>query len=64
MERQISRRSFLKTGAIALGTVALCDFKGIGSAVAAAREQIPGILYQGYQCQRIAENLFQNQSRI
>lgn len=35
MERQISRRSFLKNSAIALGTVAVCDFTGIGSAVAA-----------------------------
>jgi len=25
MERQISRRRFLKTGAVALGTVAVCD---------------------------------------
>ena len=39
MEKQISRRSFLKTGAIALGTVAVCGFKGIGSAVAAAQNK-------------------------
>ena len=32
---QISRRSFLKTGAVALGTVAVCGCKGIGGAVAA-----------------------------
>jgi hypothetical protein len=32
MEKQISRRSFLKKSAIALGTIAICDFKGIGSA--------------------------------
>jgi 4-oxalocrotonate tautomerase len=32
MEKQISRRSLLKKSAIALGTVAVCDFKGIGSA--------------------------------
>ena len=35
MEMQISRRSFLKTGAVALGTVAVCGCKGIGGAVAA-----------------------------
>jgi hypothetical protein len=35
MERPISRRSFLKKSAIVLGTVAVCDFKGIGSVVAA-----------------------------
>ncbi len=28
MERQFSRRSFLKTSAIALGTVAICDWSG------------------------------------
>ncbi|ABQ28511.1 twin-arginine translocation signal domain-containing protein [Geotalea uraniireducens] len=39
MEKQISRRSFLKTSAIALGTVAVCDFKGIGSAVAAGQSK-------------------------
>jgi hypothetical protein len=32
MEKQISRRSFLKKGAIALSTVAVCDFEGIGGA--------------------------------
>jgi 4-oxalocrotonate tautomerase len=37
MERPISRRSFLKKTAIALGTVAVCDFKDIGSA-----EQVSG----------------------
>jgi len=37
MERQISRRSFLKKSAIALGTVAVGDLKGIGSA-----EQVGG----------------------
>ena len=35
MERQISRRSFLKKSAIALGIVAVCDLKGIGGAVSA-----------------------------
>lgn len=35
METKISRHSFLETGAVALGTVAVCDFKGVGSAVAA-----------------------------
>jgi 4-oxalocrotonate tautomerase len=28
MERQISRRSFLKTSAVALGSVAVCDLSG------------------------------------
>jgi 4-oxalocrotonate tautomerase len=37
MEKEISRRSLLKKSAIALGTVAVCDFKGIGSA-----EQVSG----------------------
>ncbi len=37
MEREISRRSFLKKSAIALGTVSVCDLKGIGSA-----EQVSG----------------------
>ncbi len=32
MEKQISRRKFLKKSAIALGAVAVCDFEGIGSA--------------------------------
>lgn len=32
MEREISRRGFLKNSVIALCTVAVCDFKGIGSA--------------------------------
>ena len=32
MGKQISRRSFLKKGAIALGTVAVCDFEAVGSA--------------------------------
>ncbi len=37
MERLISRRGLLKKSAIALGTVAVCDFKGIGNA-----EQVSG----------------------
>jgi 4-oxalocrotonate tautomerase len=37
MEKHISRRSLLKKSAIALGTAAVCDFKGIGSA-----EQVSG----------------------
>jgi 4-oxalocrotonate tautomerase len=32
MEREISRRSLLENSAIALGTAAVCDFKGAGSA--------------------------------
>jgi hypothetical protein len=39
MERQISRRSFLKKSALALGTAAVCDFKGMGSALAAPQNQ-------------------------
>jgi uncharacterized protein len=39
MEKQFSRRGFLKTGAVALGTVAVCGFKGIGSAVAAPQNK-------------------------
>ncbi len=39
MERQISRRNFLKISAIALGTVAVSDFKGIGSAFAAQQDK-------------------------
>jgi 4-oxalocrotonate tautomerase len=34
MGRVISRRSFLKKNAITLGAVAVCDFKGLGSAEA------------------------------
>lgn len=37
MGSEISRRRFLKKTAIGLGNVALCDFKGIGSA-----EQVSG----------------------
>ena len=37
MEKQFSRRRFLKKSAIALGTVSVCDLKGIGSA-----EQVSG----------------------
>jgi len=39
MKKQISRRSFLKTSAIALGTVAISDFKGIVSDVAAEKNK-------------------------
>ena len=39
MVKQISRRSFLKSSAIALGTVAVCDFKGIGNVFAAQQEK-------------------------
>ena len=39
MEREFSRRSFLKTGAIALGTVAVSGLIDIGSAVAAPRNK-------------------------
>ena len=37
MGKPISRRSFLKKSALALGTVAVCDFEGIGNA-----EQLSG----------------------
>jgi hypothetical protein len=39
MEREVSRRGFLKTGAVALSTVAVCGFKGIDSAVAAPQNE-------------------------
>lgn len=39
MEGEISRRSFLKQSAIVLGTVAVCDLKVIGSAVAAQQNK-------------------------
>ncbi len=39
MGRKISRRSFLKNSAIAMGTVAMCDFIAIGNAVSAEIEQ-------------------------
>jgi hypothetical protein len=39
MERQISRRNFLKISAIALGTVAVSDFKGLGGAFAAQQDK-------------------------
>ena len=39
MGRQISRRSFLKISAIALGTMAVSDFKSIGSAFAAQQNK-------------------------
>ena len=39
MERQISRRNFLKTSAIALGTVAVSNFTGVGSAFAAQQDK-------------------------
>jgi len=39
MESHISRRSFLKTGAMALGAAAVCDLGVIGGALAAKQEQ-------------------------
>ncbi|MDR3579863.1 MAG: DUF362 domain-containing protein [Oryzomonas sp.] len=39
MENKISRRSFLKESAIVLGTVAVCDLKGIGNAFAVQQEK-------------------------
>jgi uncharacterized protein len=39
MESQVSRRIFLKTCAIALGTFALSDLKGTGSVVAASQDK-------------------------
>jgi uncharacterized Fe-S center protein len=39
MERKISRRSFLKTSAIVVGSVALYDFKGFGTALAAQQNR-------------------------
>jgi len=39
MGHQISRRRFLKNGAIVLGTVAVADLKGLSSAIAAQEEK-------------------------
>jgi len=39
MKMKISRRSFLKGSALALGAVALGDFKSAGSAVAAGEKK-------------------------
>jgi hypothetical protein len=39
MKKQISRRNFLKTSAIAVGTVAVSNFKGVGSVFAAQQEK-------------------------
>ena len=39
MGREFSRRDFMKNGAIALGTVALGDFNGMGSAFAAQQDR-------------------------
>ena len=39
MEKQISRRGFLKTGAIALGAVAVGGFKDMGIAVASPQNK-------------------------
>lgn len=39
MEKQISRRNFLKITALALGAVAVSDFRVIGSAVAASQNK-------------------------
>ena len=48
MGRQISRRSFLKKSAIALGTVAVGDFEGIGNA-----EQVSG--FETLLCEELKE---------
>jgi hypothetical protein len=39
MEKRISRRSFLKGSALALGALSVLDFKGIGDAVAASQNK-------------------------
>jgi uncharacterized protein len=39
MKKQISRRNFLKTSAIAVGTVAVSNFKNVGSVFAAQQEK-------------------------
>ncbi|MFH0826014.1 MAG: DUF362 domain-containing protein [Pseudomonadota bacterium] len=39
MEEQISRRSFLKKSAVALGTIAVCDFTGTGGTFAAEQNK-------------------------
>ena len=40
MEGEISRRSFLKNSAIALGTVAVCDFTALLSACCTTEHQV------------------------
>lgn len=46
MEKYVSRRGFLKSGAIALGAVAVCNVEGIAGAaqVSGAKPMIPGDL--------------------
>jgi len=39
MERQISRRSFLKKGAVALGTVAVCDWSSANTLLGEGKEK-------------------------
>ena len=39
MEKQISRRNFLQVSAVALGTVAVSNFTGVGSAIAATQNK-------------------------
>ena len=46
MEKRVSRRGFLKSSAIALGSVAVCNVEGIGGAaqVSGAKPMVPGEL--------------------
>ena len=37
MDKKLSRRGFLKAGAVALGTFAVCHIKGIGSVFATSQ---------------------------
>jgi uncharacterized protein len=39
MEKEISRRSFLRTSALALGAIALSETKGVRGAIAAEQKQ-------------------------
>jgi 4-oxalocrotonate tautomerase len=46
VEKRVSRRGFLKSSAIALGSVAVCNVEGIGGAaqVSGAKPMVPGEL--------------------
>jgi 4-oxalocrotonate tautomerase len=50
MKKHISRRSFLKKSALALGTVSLCDFEGIAAAE-------PAIASKGLASEELKEKI-------
>jgi hypothetical protein len=62
MKSQKPRRAILKNDAIALGGAAVCDLNSIVD-VTTSQSKSQVFFYKGYQRQRIAENLFQNQWR-